>query len=414
MVESLELRIERLVAGGEGLAHLPDGRAVFVPQVAPGELVRVRIVEEKPTFARGQLIEVIEASTARRSAPCPHYGDCGGCQLQHLHYAAQVEAKQDVIREALLRLGHINWREAIPIITGDEWAYRGRVQFKLLPTGERIRVGFYAGGTNDLCDIETCLLLAPPLAALPGILRQRATPPFPSKTLDIALGEDNALSASAPVAALPTSPITQRIGDFVYAYDARCFFQVNSNLVAALVREVVPTGPLPGGLALDLYAGVGLFTLPLSRWFAQVLAIEASPNAAAFARENLTRNNITNVQVMTDDCGRWLQRRAAAFTGRVDWLVVDPPRAGLDNTVRKGIVTIRPRRMTYVSCHPATLARDLKFLLAHGYQLTKLVGLDLFPQTAHVEVVVQLAWGSPEQPSGGSRQTINRNLLSSD
>ena len=393
MDDSLELWIERLVAGGEGLAHLPDGRAVFIPQTAPGELVRVRLVEEKPTFARGRLLEVLQPSPVRRAAPCPHYGTCGGCQLQHVQYAAQVEAKQAFIREALLRLGQIAWDGPIPMRTGPEWGYRSRVQFKLDVDGHRLRVGFYTSGTNDLCDIETCPLLAPPLARLPAVLRQQAPSSLAGKTLDIALGDDDGLSAFPAFADLPGRPVTRRIGHFVYTYDARCFFQVNRELVAALVAEVVPDDLPFGGLALDLYAGVGLFTLPLARKFRQVLAIEASPNAVAFARENIRHNQLTNAQVVAEDCARWMQMRAAAFTDRVDWLVADPPRAGLDSAVRTGLVTIRPRQIVYVSCHPATLARDLKVLLAHGYRLTKLVGLDLFPQTAHVEVVAQLVRG---------------------
>ncbi|OYT70090.1 MAG: hypothetical protein CFK52_11975 [Chloracidobacterium sp. CP2_5A] len=409
MDESLELRIERLVAGGDGLAHLPDGRAVFVPQVAPGELARVRLVEEKPTFARGRLLEVIEPSAARREAPCPHYGACGGCQLQHLHYAAQLEVKQSFILEALLRLGDIAWDAPIPMRAGAEWGYRGRAQFKLAADGQRLRVGFYAAGTNELCEIESCPLLAPPLDKLPSRLRQ-PPPALLSKTLDVAVGDDGALSASSPVAELPTQPVTRRIGDFVYAYDARCFFQVNRDLVTALVAEVVPDSRPLGGLAIDLYAGVGLFTLPLSQRFAQVIAVEASPGAVAFARENVKRNCVANVQVVADDCARWLQTRAAAFTERVDWLVADPPRAGLDNAVRKGIVTIRPQNITYVSCHPATLARDLKFLVAQGYRIVSLVGLDLFPQTAHVEVVAQLARSRP----AGAEQRSPETFSSSD
>jgi 23S rRNA (uracil1939-C5)-methyltransferase len=391
MNESLEVWIERLVAGGDGLAHLPDGRAIFVPQTAPGEFVRVRLVEEKPTFARGLLLEVLQPSAARRAAPCPHYGICGGCQLQHLHYAAQVEAKQAFIREALLRLGQIPWEAPIPIRTGPEWGYRSRVQFKLAPDKKgRLRIGFYASRSHEVCDIEMCPLLAPPLAQLPAILRQQLPSSVPSKTLDLALGDDSSVSASPALANLSGRPVTCHVGGFTYTYDARCFFQVNRELVAALVAEVIPEDLPFGGLALDLYAGVGLFTLPLARKFRQVLAIEASPNAVAFARENLQRNHLTNAQIITADCARWMQMRAAAFTDRVDWLVADPPRAGLDQAVREGVVKIRPRHIVYVSCHPATLARDLKVLLAHGYYLTKLVGLDLFPQTAHVEIVAQL------------------------
>ncbi len=390
MVESLELWIERLVAGGDGLAHLPDGRAVFVPYVAPGERVRVQLVEEKPTFARGRLLEVLRASPARRAAPCPHYGVCGGCQLQHLDYAAQVEVKRAVIREALLRLGHIAWESPIPMRTGTEWGYRSRVQFKLSAHGERWQVGFYATGTTELCEIETCPLLCPPLADLPRSLR-RERPTLPARSLEVTVGDGATLSASAPLAALPTQPICRRIGDFVYTYDARCFFQVNWELVAALIAEVVPEPCPPGdGLALDLYAGVGLFTLPLSRRFRRVIAVEAAPHAVTFARENVRQNQVDNVQVIAEDCGRWLQAQVAALVGRVDWLVADPPRAGLENAVRRTLAAIGPQHVTYVSCHPAALARDLKFLLAHGYQLTGLVGLDLFPQTAHVEVVAQL------------------------
>lgn len=390
----LELTIERLVYGGDGIARDADGRTVFVPGVAAGERVSVEIVEEKTNFARARLIEVLEPSPSRRVAPCPHFGICGGCQVQYLDYAEQARVKAEFVREALTRVGRIAWETPIPIVTADEWGYRNRVQFKFAPDGDRARIGFYVAGSNDLREVESCPLLAPPLDGALAKLRVGGQP-FRSKTLDLACGDGDEVVASDDRFGLPVGAVSRRIGDFIYRHDAKCFFQVNRFLAEALVKQAVPDDLAGGRLAVDLYAGVGLFTLPLARRFDRVHAVEEAPSSGKFALENLAANRIENVTCAARSCERWLRESGLKLAGKVDFLLVDPPRAGLTNAVRAGVAELKPRRLTYVSCDPTTLARDAKFFIEKGYRLETVTALDLFPQTFHVETVATFSLGQP-------------------
>ncbi len=387
-----ELTIERLVYGGDGIARDADGRTVFVPGVAAGERVSVEIVEEKPNFARARLVEILEPSSSRRVAPCPHFGVCGGCQVQYLDYAEQARVKAEFVREALTRVGRIAWETPIPIVTADEWGYRNRVQFKFAPDGDSAKVGFYVAGSNDLREVESCPLLVPPLDAALAKLKADGQP-FRSKTLDLACGDGDAVVASDDRFGLPVGAVSRRIGDFTYRHDAKCFFQVNRFLAEALVQEAVPDNLAGGRTAVDLYAGVGLFTLPLARRFDRVHAVEEAPSSGKFALENLSANRIENVTYAARSCERWLREAGLKLAGKVDFLLVDPPRAGLTNAVRAGVAELKPRRLTYVSCDPTTLARDAKFFIEKGYRLETVTALDLFPQTFHVETVATFSLG---------------------
>lgn len=386
----IPLRIDRLVYGGDGIGRDANGRTVFVPGVAAGERVTVEIVEEKPNFARARLVEVIESSLARRDAPCPHFGVCGGCQLQYLDYAEQARVKAEFVREALTRVGRIAWETPIPIVTADEWGYRNRVQFKFAPDGDRTKVGFYIAGSNELREVAACPLLAPPLDTALKKLKTDARP-FQAKTLDLACGDEGAAVASDDRFGLPVGAVSRRIGDFTYRHDAKCFFQVNRFLAEALVKEAVPDDLAGGRVAVDLYAGVGLFTLPLARRFGTVHAVEEAPSSGKFALENLAANGVENVKYVGRSCERWLREAGLKLAGKVDFLLVDPPRAGLTNTVRAGVAELKPGRLTYVSCDPTTLARDAKFFIEKGYRLESVVALDLFPQTFHVETVAKFS-----------------------
>lgn len=398
--EIRDIRIERLAYGGEGIGRDSDGRAVFVAGTAKGELVRVEITETHPRFARGKLLTVLEPVAERRTPPCPHFGSCGGCQLQHLTYEAQKEAKAECLRDALNRIGRLEWKEPIPVLSGPEWAYRGRTQFKLErdPETDLVRAGFFAANSHNLCEIETCRLLDPSLNEVLHSLREMSAQVMNRSegTLDVATDADhknpleqkNALSVSHPNWGWPTGPITRRIGKFAYTFDAKCFFQVNLHLFETLVTEAL--GGDSGRLAVDLYAGVGLFSLPLAERFEKVLAAEESGAAAHYALRNVSQNNIRNVTFSRQSTEGWLAANQK-LTNQVDKVLLDPPRSGMSPKALERLIALNPGKITYVSCDPTTLARDLRGICAQGFTLHSVTAIDLFPQTYHIETVAHLS-----------------------
>ncbi len=388
----IEVTIERVVYGGEGLAR-HEGRVVLVPSVAPGERALVEITEERPDFARARLVRLIEASPDRRDPPCPYYGTCGGCQLQHLHYAAQQRIKVGFVRESLSRIGGILWSEDIPIVPSEEFHYRLRAQVKVRVSGDRVELGYYRPASHDLCAIAECPLLSPELNAALERWRQQAPERFVNiRALDLVQGEDGRIAVH-PLGEPMT--VSWSVGGFTYTFDARTFFQANRFLLAELLERV--TAGEEGERALDLFCGVGFLTLPLALRFAEVIGVESDPRAVRFARRNARHNGLRNCRFVAERVETWLARQGGAV-GPVDLVVLDPPRAGLSRALVRALARLAPERITYVSCNPTTLARDLKWLLTDGYVLSSIVALDLFPQTFHVETVVKLRRAPERRP----------------
>lgn len=425
----LDVEIEKLVAGGDGMAR-PQGIPIFVPRAAPGDRLRVRLVERQPDYGRAEIVEVLAPGPGRRRPPCPYYERCGGCQLQHLDDELQSRLKAEATLETLARLAGIEPPAPPEVLTAGHWSYRLRTQLHTRrrepgpgaasPGGGHagIEVGYFARGTNDLVPVEACPILVPELERLlPGLPAQLAekTP----RRLDLAAGGAAGTGATrvadiAPARHLPPPPaadsgpaevtvapvvpglpqgeveLTLPLADwgetFTYAYDARCFFQAHRDLVVDLAARAV--GPWQGGTACDLYAGVGLFTLPLARRYARVLAVEGDAIAARYARRNARRNRAPAVEVVLQAVETWIPHLPESL----DRLLVDPPRGGLSRRVRDTLRQRPPARLTYVSCHAATLARDLRHLL-DLYRLESLVLLDMFPQSGHMEAVAQLVRG---------------------
>lgn len=390
-VDEVELDIEQLVAGGDGLGRF-EGIPIFVPRTAPGDRVRIRISERRSDFGRGEVVELLSPGPGRRTPPCPVFARCGGCDLQHLEDERQRALKAKAVIETLRRLGKVEIDGEVPMIAGDPWGYRLRAQIHTGETERGIAVGFNARGSNELVAIESCPVLAPSINALvpklPRLLRDQPRP-----RIDICAGDDGTLSVAPPVEGLSTKPIGLTIGDFTYRFDARAFFQAHRGLVESLVSRVV--GDWEGGSVYDLYAGVGLFTLPLSRRYERVVAVEGDRIAARYLRQNLNDAAEAESVIENRSVEGWIE----ALPRQADRVVVDPPRTGLPATVRLALIDRRPHRLTYVSCHAATLARDLKSLL-RGFEIDDITFLDLFPQTGHLETVVQLVAKppSPESP----------------
>ena len=392
--EIYEVAIEKLVYGGDGLAHVGT-QAVFVPLTAAGDFVRVRIVECERNYARGVIEEILDSSPLRRTPPCPYFGACGGCQLQHLDYRAQLEAKASFVRESLRRIGNIEWGEEIHVRSAEEFGYRSRAEIKVERDEEGgARIGFFRSGTREVCEVENCLILLP--AANRELHRLRAESsliPNNATRVYLTVGDNEVIvtpangedGRSAEFDSMGTT--SQCIAGINYGFGVRSFFQGNRLLVEELVKEAI--GDAAGKLAVDLYAGVGLFSLQLAKTFEQVCAVEGNKTAANHGAENVRLNGLNNVRYEPISVEAWLKYKSAEVP-RPDFALLDPPRSGAGVQVIERLAAMAPPDLTYVSCDPATLARDLRLLIDYGYRIDSITALDMFPQTFHVETVVRL------------------------
>ncbi len=363
--ELVDVTIERLIAGGDGLARHRE-IILMVSYAVPGDEVRVRVTSVRKGYARGVLEQLLVPSPARRAPRCRHFGECGGCQWQQIEYATQLQWKQEIVRESLRRTGGIEWVKPIPIRAGAEYGYRSRAQWKLAFP----HFGYSRAGSHEIVPAQECPVLAPELEAL---LPRRST--GGPREVEAALG---ALGVG-----WDDEEIERHAGGFRLAGPANGFFQANRFLLETLIEETV-AGPVVAQ-ACDLYAGVGLFSLPLAGKHGQVVAVESEVRATRYLAQNAQHAGLTNLEVVTERVAAWLQHPPF----RPDLVVLDPPRIGAKDAV-PGLVSLAPARIVYVSCDPVTLARDLGALVRGGYRLDTVTALDLFPQTHHVETVVSL------------------------
>lgn len=417
----MNVRIDSIGAGGAGVARLPDGRVVFVQRTAPGDQAMIEVVREKKRWAAGRLLRVIEPGPGRRVAPCPHYGHCGGCTLEHLAYTNQLEIKADIVREALRRIGRVHI-DSLPITASPiEFHYRNRVSFTLV----RLANGVVIAGFHDIdrpdrvVDISAaCMLPEPPIARTWGQLRQHWGPAaayLPSGerlrvTLRgtaygaVGLVIDGGFSQGQPDRLLASvhalSAIWQRPhgasafrllggqalsegfeGDGDVVVSGAVFLQVNRAAAELLQQHVLHRAQM-GRLqtVVDAYCGVGLLTSRLAALATAVTGIELDADAVAQASRQAPQNCRFMTGRVEDTIGELLP---------ADLVIVNPPRAGLHPQVTRQLVERKPGRILYVSCDPATLGRDLAQLIT-AYTVTDGRCFDLFPQTAHVETVLEL------------------------
>ncbi|MFN2598798.1 MAG: class I SAM-dependent RNA methyltransferase [Pyrinomonadaceae bacterium] len=408
--DACEVEIERVLPGGAGVAHA-RGLTVFVPLAAPGDRLRVRVERVSGRVAFASLVEVVAPGPSRIEPPCPYFGRCGGCDFQQLTYRAQLAAKVEIIRDCLRRIARLTPPEEIPITPSPAaWRYRSRARWQRDPNANHF--GYYELASHRVVDVAECPVVTPELQDALARLRASfaaAASPDEDTTRDHdaararelaragdaprefeAVAGDDGVSLLPPLAAADEGERARTIAGERYRFDASCFFQINHALLDALVRAALEGVEGEGGAAVDLYCGVGLFTLPLARRFARVVGVESNASAARFARRNLADARLTNAEIKTAQVGDWLARRAPRLAP-VGLLLLDPPRAGAEHGALEGIVALKPRRITYVSCDPATLARDLRQLIARGYALESVAAFDMFPQTHHVETVARLS-----------------------
>lgn len=401
-VQCLELTIEKIVLGGDGLARW-RGLPIFVPRAAPGDVVEARITARRPSYARAEIERIVTAGPSRREAPCPYYDECGGCHLQHIEDEQQLGLKAAAAAETLRRLGGIDpaqlkaCRFEEPV--GErQWGYRLRAQLHSDPHSDgSVGVGLRRRRSHDLVPIDRCPVLAPALEArlsdLPQLLGAAvsASRPLPRRfsLATDGLDEGDGVVAAPPLEGLPGGVLELELLGRRLTYDARCFFQAHGGLLEPLAASAV--GSFEGDAAVELYAGIGFFTVGLADRYQSVTAVEGQPVAARYARNNLRRNGLRHCRVERAAVESWVDGKAggAGLRPGLDRVLVDPPRVGLAWNVRRDLLRAAPTRLTYVSCDPATLARDLGEL-TRGFDLESISFFDIFPQTAHLETVVQL------------------------
>lgn len=417
---TFELTAQKLVYGGEALGHR-EGRPVFVPLILPGERAEVEVVRTAKGVTHARPLEIIEASPERTEPPCPYFGRCGGCQYQHLRTDLQPAAKREILRETLRRIGKVAWDSEIVVHTASPWNYRNQAQLKVArQTDGRVNLGFFEAESHRLTPIDACLILSPRLNAVLGELRGAAWSSRFGECREIDLLADDrdervavtlhgrisqeeaeatardmldrlpgvvsvAIESGGQTRVHGESGLDYRVGEFRYHISPGSFFQVSRYLLPKLVEAVMEAPQ--GKLALDLFAGVGLFALPLARRFAQVIGVEASNGAVEDLSANTRANSLANIRAAGQTAFDFLRRFAQA---EPDLVVLDPPRAGIEARALKLLAGCRPKQIHYLSCSPPTLARDLGFLVRQGYQIISIALFDMFPQTYHIESLVKL------------------------
>jgi 23S rRNA (uracil1939-C5)-methyltransferase len=369
------LTIEKLVYGGEGLARL-EGKVVLVPYVLPGEIVRAETERAKNDLWRGRLMEVLQPSPSRVAPGCPYFQRCGGCQYQHIDYPAQLEQKREILREALQRVGKIEFAGEIGIVSGEPWQYRNRIQLHI----EGGKIGYFGQGSRDLCAIDHCPIASPKLNETIGKIdapQASTAVEFFTDETEVQVNVLDRVPRSA-LTTLASLGVTTPIDYNGFQVSRNSFFQVNRFLIDRLVECAVAGAK--GEWAVDLYSGVGLFSVKLAERFGKVTAVESSSSSLRDLTQNF-KQAIVNANV---------EDYLAGLEETPDFILADPPRAGLGKLVVKELARIRAPRLTIVSCDPATLARDLQGLIAENYRIEKITLIDLFPQTFHLETVVEL------------------------
>ena len=385
--QTIEVTIEKIVPNGFGLAFA-ENLTVFVALAAKGDKLLVKIIQTKGKTAFAEIVEILEPSPDRTEPRCPYFGRCGGCNFQQLNYQAQLDAKIAIVRDCLTRIGKINYEKDIPIIASPkDYEYRSRAQWHL--DTRKKKFGYFQRKSHEIIDVKVCPILTPELENTLADLREEiAWESFWSEIVEIeAANAVEEISIYSSEIIEPTDEIVFEANGEKYFYDATSFFQGNPFLIEELVETALKDAA--GETALDLYCGVGLFTLPLARKFQNVSGVEGYEKAIDFAKKNVENARLSNVKFFRENVDEFLTENLAKLKN-LDFVLLDPPRAGTEREIVENLIKLQPKQISYVSCEPSTLARDLKILTENFYTIESITALDLFPQTHHVETVVRL------------------------
>ena len=441
------MEIMDLGVDGEGIGKLENGYTVFVKDALIGDVAKIKIIKTKKNYGYGRLMALVKASPYRVEAPCPVARACGGCQIMHLDYAEQLKYKENKLRNLLERVGKVTDYEMAPVIGMKEpYYYRNKAQF---PVGKNkdgeIITGFYAGRTHSIIDTTHCFIQHPLNETLMAIVRdwmeKNGVEPYDEATgrglvrhiltrvgkrtgevmVCLVINGKDIPAKEALITALtgiegmksiclninrektnvilgPTAKtlwgndyITDYIGDICYQISPLSFYQVNPEQTQILYSKALEfAGLKEGDVVWDLYCGIGTISLFLAQKAAKVYGVEIVPQAIADAKKNAALNHMDNVEFFVGKAEEVLPRKYAEDGVFADVIVVDPPRKGCDAALLDCMVKMGPERIVYVSCDPATLARDLRYLGERGYEVRRVQGVDMFPHSVHVETACLL------------------------
>ena len=441
----IDVVFEDLTHEGSGVAKI-DGYPIFVPYGLPGEKAKIKVTKLNKGYGFGRLMELYEESPDRAEPPCPIYKQCGGCQLQHLSYEGQLKAKEKMVRELMTRIGKLEEVNVLPVLGMNEpWNYRNKAQ---VPVGEMeggLVAGFYAKRSHEIIDMDECLiqftendemirlvkgicekhgvkaynekqhkgtlrhimvrtgqvtgeLMIVLVTRTPDMPNRRkiieeiveAVPNITSIIQNVNTKRTNVILGDQTITLWGADVISDYIGDIIFEISPRSFYQVNPVQTKVLYDKTLEYADLSGNeTVIDAYCGIGTISLFLAKKAKKVYGVEIVPEAIEDARKNAALNEITNVEFEVGEAEtvipNWYKQGITA-----DTLVVDPPRKGCDENLLKTIAEMKPKKVVYVSCNPATLARDLRYLEDNGYKTVEVQPVDMFPQTMHVESVAKL------------------------
>ncbi|MEJ7555878.1 MAG: class I SAM-dependent RNA methyltransferase [Aquificaceae bacterium] len=407
------LYIKKLVYGGYGLAQ-KEGKAVLVDYALPGEVVEIQTLQEKKDYLLARTKRVILQSSLRREPPCPYFGVCGGCQLQHMEYTAQLRSKEEILLETLNRIGKLELKRLEPSLFSEEFGYRVRVQFKV----SEGKLGFFERRSHNIVEIKECPVAHPAINDLIPSLKELAKKvdglreihvfcsphedefliklllekPFPKEKLKKLI--DNLLPKKTVGVGVYTENRLYhlgrdftfvKVGPYKYRTSMDSFIQVNHFLWESFVNSAVPKERY--NKVLELHCGIGFFSLFLAESSDFVLAYDTNRSAIKDAEYNAKINSVSNVSFQHESGFEALKKHAGE---PIDLLFLDPPRSGLSEGEAKLILKNKPKEVVYVSCEPTTLARDLKVLVKGGYNLISVRMVDNFPNTYHIEAIAYL------------------------
>jgi len=411
MAQHLDILLEKLTYGGEAMGRLPDSRAVFVPFGLPGERVRVKLTEEKKNFARGEILQILESSADRIQPRCKHFGVCGGCHYQNLPYEKQLEAKSEILVDQLKRIGKIEDPLVKPMVAcPNPWNYRNHAQFSLSENGKLgfVRSADWLSPSKNILEITECHLPEPSISDFwrqldfePEtniervslrvgdhddllLVLESESPKTPELEIEAGISVAHVYEGNTVVIA-GNDHIVIRLLDRDFKVSAASFFQVNTVMAGKMVNRLFTCLPVSlSTTLLDIYCGVGIFSAFFAPRCGRVIGIESSESACEDFAVNLDEfDNVELYEGLAEEVLPGLVGRIA----NPPYVLVDPPRAGLDKRVIDGILNLEPQGIAYVSCDPSTLARDAARLINGGYKLKEVTPFDLFPQTYHIESI---------------------------
>jgi 23S rRNA (uracil1939-C5)-methyltransferase len=405
--DPFELTVTKLVYGGDGLGR-HNGKVVLVPFAVPGDRLLVSTVKEKKNFIRAEIVRVLEPGPGRVTPECAHFQHCGGCQWQQLEYPRQVEAKRQILQELFHhRFPATRDLEITMKPSPQANQYRSRARVQLRIGGPEPVIGFYRHESHQVVDVWACPLLKPGMNSWFKWIRDhyQEDPELPDETqmeitedeyggwtsMPMESGQEDSYNVLFNKRSGNGPESEKQVGEFTYRVSPSAFFQANDFLAEELLNSVMDlSGASPEGAALDLYSGVGLFTLPLAHRFGKVTAVESSPVSCALASANVAAARLQNVRVVHAKVAEWMLSAGSVAAPTFETIVLDPPRSGAGQVVMDKIREWVPETVVYVSCDPQTLVRDLSVIPSSEFEIRCVQGLDLFPQTFHFETIVLL------------------------